>query len=141
MQSEELKALKQTVQGFNEENQSLKNLVKVLEADGDKIEDLEMRLEQTQEAYDKEKDLNKQLLNAANNAHPDDDEDDDSSDNEGDDTGDEGDDQRPANAGPKRSGVSNTEQIFRQKYEEEQITTRKLQDEIRQLRGAISQLQ
>ena len=41
MQNEESKTLKQHVQTFNEENNSLKNLVKVLEADVAKLDDLE----------------------------------------------------------------------------------------------------
>lgn len=53
----------------------MKNLVKVLEADAEKLDDLESKLEQMTNLYQKEKDLNQQLLNSANGA--------------GDDTGDE----------------------------------------------------
>ena len=54
----------------------MKNLVKVLEADVEKLDDLESKLEQVTSLYQKEKELNHQLLNSANGA--------------GDDTGDEG---------------------------------------------------
>ena len=45
MQTEENKTLKQHVASFNEENNSLKKLVSVLEADAAKLDDLEAELE------------------------------------------------------------------------------------------------
>ena len=45
MQAEENKTLKQHVHTFNEENNSLKNLVGVLEADVAKLDDLEAKVE------------------------------------------------------------------------------------------------
>ena len=86
IQAEESKTLKQHVHSFNQENNSLKNLVKVLEADAEKLDDLESKLEQMTNLYQKEKDLNQQLLNSANGA--------------GDDTGDEDE----ADAGVRVSG-------------------------------------
>lgn len=77
---------------FNEENKSLKNLVSVLETDVDKLDDLEAKLEQKTKLYEKEKELNEQLLKSAT---------------EGDDTGDSGDEGTP------NLTVSGTEQIFR----------------------------
>ena len=83
--------------GFNEENNSLKNLVKVLEADVGKLDDLEAQVEQMTELYEKEKDLNKQLLSSATN---------DGEDNgEDEDTGDEGDENAAASAGPSGSNT------------------------------------
>lgn len=58
MQAEENKTLKQHVAQFNTENLSLKNLVKVLETDTEKLDDLEAQLEQAREQYQKEKELN-----------------------------------------------------------------------------------
>ena len=43
---------------FNQENNSLKNLVSVLEADVAKLDDLEAQVEQMTNLYKKEKDLN-----------------------------------------------------------------------------------
>ncbi len=43
----------------------MKNFVKVLETDSQKLDDMEAKLEQVQQLYDKEKDLNAQLLNSA----------------------------------------------------------------------------
>ena len=45
IQAEESKTLKQHVHAFNQENNSLKNLVQVLEADVAKLDDLEAQLE------------------------------------------------------------------------------------------------
>ena len=65
IQAEESKTLKQHVHTFNQENNSLKNLVQVLEADVAKLDDLEAQVEQMTNLYNKEKDLNQQLLNSA----------------------------------------------------------------------------
>ena len=65
IQAEESKTLKQHVHTFNQENNSLKNLVQVLEADVAKLDDLEAQVEQMTSLYNKEKDLNQQLLNSA----------------------------------------------------------------------------
>ena len=73
------------------------------------------------ELYNKEKDLNQQLLNSANGA--------------GEDTGDEGDQE---STGVRVSG-SATEQIFRQKFEAEQNLNMKLQDEMRDLKAQLNQ--
>ena len=58
IQAEESKTLKQHVHTFNQENNSLKNLVQVLEADVAKLDDLEAQVEQMTNLYNKEKDLN-----------------------------------------------------------------------------------
>ena len=46
MHQEEAQTLKQHVQTFNQENQSLKNLVSVLEADSAKVQDMEAKIDQ-----------------------------------------------------------------------------------------------
>lgn len=71
--------------------------------------------------YNKEKDLNQQLLNSAANGAADD------ADKEGD-----------GDAGVRVSGNA-TEQIFRQKFEAEQSLTLKLQDELRDLKAQLNQ--
>ena len=80
MQAEENKTLKQHVHTFNQENVSLKNLVNVLQVDVEKLDDLEVQLEQKTKQYEKEKELNQQLLKTVT---------------EGEDTGDSGDENAP----------------------------------------------
>ena len=122
MQAEENKTLKQHVHAFNQENTSLKNLVSVLEADVSKIEDLEAQVDQYTQLYEKEKDLNRQLLNSATN------------DAEGDDDTDES-----GEDGIPNVRVSGTEQIFRAKFEAEQKLNFKLQDELRDCKAQMNQ--
>lgn len=70
----------------------------MLEADVAKLDDLEAQVDQMTQLYNKEKDLNKQLLNSASN------------DNGGDDTGEE---DGEGDGGPSPAvRVSNTEKIF-----------------------------
>ncbi len=82
---------------FNTENQSLKNFVKVLETDSQKLDDMEAKLEQVQQLYDKEKDLNAQLLNSAQEEEENDSQ---SGEDDGDETGEEGEE----NAMPAATG-------------------------------------
>ena len=105
MQAEENKSLKQHVATYHTENQSLTNLVKVLEQDLEKLDDLETELAQTKELYKKEKDLNEQLLNSAQGGD--------------DDTGDEGDESSAPAQGLKVIKSGQMDSIFRQKYESE----------------------
>ena len=128
MQAEENKNLKQHVHTFNEENNSLKNLVGVLEADVAKLDDLEAKVDQMTQLYQKEKDLNQQLLSSAQTNAEDDDTGDDDEEGKG-----------VANptVGVKVSGEV-TEQIFRQKFEAEQELCLKLQEELRDMKTQLN---
>ena len=127
MQAEENKNLKQHVHTFNEENNSLKNFVGVLEADVAKLDDLEAKVDQMTQLYQKEKELNQQLLSSAHaNA-------------EDEDTGDE-DEEGKGVVHPKVSGEV-TEQIFRQKFEAEQELCMKLQEELRDMKAQLKNME
>ena len=107
--------------------------MKVLEQDLEKQEDMEAELEQVKQLLDKEKDLNQKLLNSAQN--------DDQEEN--DDTGDD-DESDEENAAPTSSSnqpkvrSGQAEQIFRQKYEEEQENNLQLQDELREVKNKLN---
>lgn len=97
----------------------------VLETDVAKLDDLESQVDQMTELYEKEKDLNKQLLNSAQ-----------SNDEEGADTDRDG-EGHSVSPGVKVSGNA-MDQIFRVKFEAEQQLTLKLQDELRDMKAQLN---